>query len=130
MTPHPPAVVTTTVLGPCGNGCVAKVAAASNASSTVRAEAHAGLAHGAGEDALLPGQRPGVRRRRLLAGAGDAALDQHDRHLGRSTDRIPSNTRPAVGRVLEVGEGDPGGGIVAVPLQVVGHAARRRRCRR
>ena len=37
MTPHPPAVVTTTVLGPFGNGWVAKVAAASNASSTVRA---------------------------------------------------------------------------------------------
>ena len=37
MTPHPPAVVTTTVFGPSGSGCVAKVAAASKASSTVRA---------------------------------------------------------------------------------------------
>jgi hypothetical protein len=37
MTPHPPAVVTTTVFGPRGSGCVAKVAAASNASSMVPA---------------------------------------------------------------------------------------------
>ena len=34
-TPQPPAVVTIAVRGPCGSGCVANVAAASNASSTV-----------------------------------------------------------------------------------------------
>ena len=37
MTPQPPAVVTTTVLGPFGKGWVAKEAAASKASSTVGA---------------------------------------------------------------------------------------------
>ncbi len=36
-TPHPPAVVSTTTLGPAGSGCVAKVAAASKASATVEA---------------------------------------------------------------------------------------------
>ena len=36
-TPQPPAVVITTTFGPLGSGCVAKVAAASNASSTVAA---------------------------------------------------------------------------------------------
>ena len=36
-TPHPPALVYTTTLGPRGNGWVAKVAAASKASSTVAA---------------------------------------------------------------------------------------------
>ncbi len=36
-TPHPPAVVITTVRGPLGRGWVANVAAASNASSTVAA---------------------------------------------------------------------------------------------
>ncbi|MEI8240687.1 MAG: hypothetical protein WCI22_14835, partial [Actinomycetota bacterium] len=36
-TPQPPAVVSTMVLGPLGKGCVANVAAASNASSTVAA---------------------------------------------------------------------------------------------
>ncbi|CAB4626314.1 unannotated protein [freshwater metagenome] len=36
-TPHPPAVVIITTLGPFGSGCVAKVAAASKASSTVSA---------------------------------------------------------------------------------------------
>ena len=36
-TPQPPAVVSTTTLGPAGRGCVANVAAASKASSTVAA---------------------------------------------------------------------------------------------
>ena len=36
-TPHPPAVVTTATRGPRGRGWVAKVAAASNASSTLSA---------------------------------------------------------------------------------------------
>ena len=36
-TPHPPTVVSTTMFGPAGSGCVANVAAASNASSTLSA---------------------------------------------------------------------------------------------
>ena len=59
-TPHPPAVVMTTTFGPFGSGWVAKVAAASNASSTVAARVTPAWRHDAVEHAVVGGQGAGV----------------------------------------------------------------------
>ena len=93
-TPHPPAVVSTTTLGPLGSGCVANVAAASNASSTDRRPGDPVRPAGAVEHLVVGGQRAGVAGGGARAACGGAALQQHQRlACGRTGRGVASGRR-------------------------------------
>ena len=120
-TPHPPAVVSTATFGPRGSGCVANVAAASNASSTVAARLTPACRH-------MP-----AKTRSSLASAPvcDAAarwppdvappVHQDERLLARGAPQRVEE-RAAVAHALEVREADVGGGVGREVLEVVGDA--------
>ena len=105
-TPHPPTVVRTTTRFPAGSGWVAKVAAASKASSTRAGTGDAGLAGHAVEDAVVAGQGTGVAGGRLLAAGRGAALD-HDDRLALGDRAHALGEAPAVLDALDVGEARP-----------------------
>ena len=122
-TPHPPTVVRTTTRLPLGSGWVAKVAAASNASSTVRARVIPAWRAMPVEDPVVAGQRTGVAGRRLLAAGGGPALD-HDDRLAFGDRPHGLGEAPAVLDALDVGQADGGGLVVGVEVEVVGHGDR------
>ncbi len=124
-TPQPPAVVSTAVRGPSGRGCVANVAAASNASSMVAASRIPACAHIPVEHAVVGRQAPGVARRRAFAAAGRSALDEYD-GLPAHDVAHPGEKRGAVGHALDVRESDRARRIVGVPIEIVGDAHRGR----
>ena len=118
-TPQPPAVVSTTTFGPAGAGCVANVAAASNASSTVAALVIPAARHSPVEHLVVGGQRAGVARRGAGPALGRPALDEHER-LARGGAGEAVEQRPAVGDALDVGQPDGGRRVVGVVVEVVG----------
>jgi hypothetical protein len=87
-TPHPPAVVRTTTLGPAGSGWVANVAAASNASSTDMARVIAGRRQAPSNTASSAASAPVWLAAAFAAPGGGTALDQHERLAG-ATDGEP-----------------------------------------
>ena len=85
-TPQPPAVVSTATFGPRGSGCVAKVAAASNASSTVVARLTPACRH-------MPAK---IRSSLASAPVCDAAACCLRRWLPRAPTRVVARSRRAV----------------------------------
>ena len=78
-TPQPPAVVSTTVFGPFGSGCVANVAAASNASVTSTARVIPAARHSPSKILSFAASAPVWLAAALRAALGRAALHQHER---------------------------------------------------
>ncbi len=122
-TPQPPAVVTTHTRGPFGSGWVAKVAAASYASSIVAARTTPAWRQPPSKTRSSVARLP-VWLAAARAPTSEApALDEHDRHaLGHGPHALEEAA--AVGEALDVGEPDRGRRIVGVVLEVVGDADR------
>ena len=118
-TPHPPAVVSTATFGPRGSGWVAKVAAASNASSTVVARLTPACRH-------MPAK---IRSSVASAPVCDAAARRppgvappRTNTSGCSPRRAPQGVeeRAAVAHAFEVREAHVGGGVGGEELEIVG----------
>ena len=122
-TPQPPAVVSTATRGPRGSGWVAKVAAASNASSTLAVRGDRGLAAHAVEHPVVAGERARVRRGGPLTARRRTALQQHQRLHSRDRARPLVEGAP-VADTLDVGERDGRLGIGGVVLEEVGDGDR------
>ena len=118
-TPHPPAVVSTTTFGPTGNGCVANVAAASNAASTVVARVIPAARQAPSKILSSAAKRSGVAGRRPRPTLGGTAL-QHDQRLAAGGAGEARHQAVSVGDPLDVGQADRRLGVVGVEVEVVG----------
>ena len=110
--------------GPVGSGWVAKVAAASNASSTVAARMTPAWRHTPSKTRSSAASAPVWLAAARWPARGGAALHEHDAACvgDRRASRVEEAA--AVGDALDVGQGHRGGGVVGVEVEVVGDADR------
>ena len=118
-TPQPPAVVTTATRGPRGTGCVANVAAASNASSTVAARVIPAARHSPSNTLSSVASAPVWLAAARAPPVGRTALEENQWLAPRCVGRLVEQGAP-VGDPFEVGEADARRRIVGEVGEVVG----------
>ena len=119
-TPQPPAVVSTATFGP------RERLRGERRRGFVRLfdrgrEVHTGLPAYAREDAVVGGERAGVRRGGASPARGGTSVDEHERLLARGAPERVEERSP-VAHAFEVGQSHIGRGIAGEVLEVVGHS--------